>query len=323
MRPPLRHPHSFRRRVRNLFGRQISEIRRSPGREGNCTGREKSRPTGFCRPQRVNSMPSLPTYNRFDVLDIHESNETIETVETAMQNLQSLPSTIPHFPHYPAPRPKLERPLPSKFVIAAMDGNSTSLKLKVALETTDTAEVKSVNVLVDCGATGEFIDRHYAESCGLRLLKLSKPIPVYNVDGTPNEAGFVTEVVDLILRYKNHSERTLFAVSSLGRQKLILGQSWLRKHNPEINWTTGEVRMSTCPPQCCAGCRDEARQEHISNKARIRRKESCSSGPVPEFHHDAEDSDDSRDFIDQDDRIFATGIFPPRPQEDIRASIST
>src|SRR5277367_249793 len=320
MRPPLRRPHSFRRRVRNLFGRQISEIRRGPGREGNCTGREKSRPTGFYRPQRVNSMPSLPTYNRFDVLAIEESNETIETVETAVQNLQSLPSTIPHFPLFSAPRPKWERPLPSKFIIATMDGSSTSLKLKVELETTDTAEVKSVNVLVDCGATGEFIDRHYAKSCGLHLLKLSKPIPVYNVDGTPNEAGFITEVVDLILRYKNHSERTLFAVSSLGKQKLILGHSWLRKHNPEINWTTGEVKMSRCPPQCCAGCRDEARQERISNKARIRRQESCSSGPVPEFHHDAEDSDDYGDFIDQDDRIFATGIFPPRPQEDIRAS---
>ena len=137
-------------------------------------------------------MPLLPTYNCFNVLDIHESNETIETVETAVQNPESLPTTVPHFPQYPAPRPKWERPLPSKFVIAAMDGNSTSLKLKVELETTDTAEVKSVNVLVDCGATGEFIDRHYAKSCGFHLLKLSKPIPVYNVDGTPNEAGFVT-----------------------------------------------------------------------------------------------------------------------------------
>src|SRR5277367_1422953 len=320
LRPPLRYPHSFRRRVRNLLGRQIGKIRRSYGREGSYNGREKSRPTGFCRPQRVNHTPSLPTYNRFDVLAIEEPNETIETVETAVQNLQSLPSTIPHFPLFSAPRPKWERPLPSKFIIATMDGSSTSLKLKVELETTDTAEVKSVNVLVDCGATGEFIDRHYAKSCGLHLLKLSKPIPVYNVDGTPNEAGFITEVVDLILRYKNHSERTLFAVSSLGKQKLILGHSWLRKHNPEINWTTGEVKMSRCPPQCCAGCRDEAHQEHISNKARIRRQESCSSGPVPEFHHDAEDSDDCGDFIDQDDHIFATGIFPPRPQEDIRAS---
>src|SRR5271155_6177601 len=138
-------------------------------------------------------MPSLSTYNRFDVLAI-QSNETIETVETAMQIPESLPIPIPPFPQYPASRPKWEKTLLSKFIIAATEGNPTSLKLKIELETTNTAEVKSANALVDCGATGEFIDRHYAKSCGFHVLKLSKPIPVYNIDGTPNEAGSVAEV---------------------------------------------------------------------------------------------------------------------------------
>jgi hypothetical protein len=39
-----------------------------------------------------------------------------------------------------------------------MKEKTNSLKLKVELETTDTAEVKSANALADCGATGEFID---------------------------------------------------------------------------------------------------------------------------------------------------------------------
>src|SRR5271155_3176055 len=78
--------------------------------------------------------------------------------------------------------------------------------------------------------------------------------------------------------------------------------------------------MSRCPPRCCAGCRQEARQEHISRKAQIRQKESCSSGPTPEFHHDAEDAEDTEDSLDQGDQIFATGIFLPRPQEGIHAS---
>src|SRR5271156_3515728 len=108
-------------------------------------------------------MPSLPAYNHFNVLDIHEYNETIETVETAVQNPQSLPTPIPYLPQYPAPRPKWERQLPSKFIIAAVEGSFSSLKLKVELETTDTAEVRSTNVLVDSGTTGEFID--YAKSC--------------------------------------------------------------------------------------------------------------------------------------------------------------
>ena len=109
----------------------------------------------------------------------------------------------------------------------------------------DTVEKKSSASLVDCRATGEFIDRHYAKS---NRFKLSQPIPMYNIDSTPNEASSITEVVNLILHYKNHSERTTFAVSGLGKQKLILGHSWLRKHNPEIDWITREVKTSRCPP---------------------------------------------------------------------------
>jgi len=165
--------------------------------------------------------------------------------------------------------PKWERRLPSKLVIVSAEDGSTSLKLKVELETTDTGEVKSVNSFMDSRATGEFINRHYAKSNQLHTWKLSKPIPVYNVDGTLNKAGSITEVVDLILRYWNHLEQTLFAVTGLGKQKLILGHSWLRKHNPEIDWVTGEVKMSRCPPQCCSGCRDEAQVERIAQKAEI------------------------------------------------------
>jgi len=59
-----------------------------------------------------------------------------------------------------------------------VEDSSTSLKLKVELETTDTGEVKSVNSFVDSGATGEFIDCHYAKSNRLHTWRLSKPIPV-------------------------------------------------------------------------------------------------------------------------------------------------
>ena len=138
------------------------------------------------------------------------------------------------------------------------------LKLKVEIKTTDTAERKSVTALLDSGSTGECIDRDYAKSCRFNLVKLAQPIPVYNVDGTPNEARLIMEVVSLILRYKNHSEQTTFCVTGLGKQKLILGHSWLRKHNPEIDWNTGKVQISRCPPRCCSGCQDELRQEQIT-----------------------------------------------------------
>jgi len=36
----------------------------------------------------------------------------------------------------------------------------------------------------------------------------------------------------------------------LGKTEIILEMPWLAAHNPEINWKTGEVKMTRCPPLC-------------------------------------------------------------------------
>ena len=147
---------------------------------------------------------------------------------------------------------------------------------------------------------------------------------MYNVDGTPNEAGSISEVVHLILHHKNHSEQTTFAVTCLSKQKLLLGHSWLWNHNPKIDWNKGEVKMSRCPPCCCSRCRGELCQERIIRKAEARRMDVCSAGPMPVINHDSKDFEDSDPeetpvFIEEGDRILATGLLP-HPSMDIRAS---
>jgi predicted aspartyl protease len=110
------------------------------------------------------------------------------------------------------------------------------------IESTDTAVKRCTQALIDCGATGCFIDIKWAKLNNVPTRPLSKPIPVYNVDGTANNAGAITDIADIILRYENHSERTQLAVIYLGKQSLILGYNWLRNHNPEINWQTKDSR---------------------------------------------------------------------------------
>jgi len=39
-------------------------------------------------------------------------------------------------------------------------------------------------------------------------------------------------------------------VYDLGRTEVILGIPWLVAYNPEINWKTGEVKMTRCLPLC-------------------------------------------------------------------------
>ena len=207
---------------------------------------------GFFLLQRVNSTPLLSYHNHFSVLPTCSVNETAEpSIDVQNPISENLIIVLMEITRNRCS--KWEWQLPSRLVIASAEDSSTSLKLKVELETTDIGEVKSVNSFIDSGATGEFINRHYAKSNQLHTRKLSEPIPVYNVDRTLNEAGSIIEVVDLILRYWNHLERTLFTVTGLGKQKLILGHSWLWKHNLEIDWVTGEVKMSRCPPWCCVG----------------------------------------------------------------------
>jgi hypothetical protein len=61
------------------------------------------------------------------------------------------------------------------------------------------------------------------------------PIPEYNIDGTQNEARSICEVVDVILHYKDHSEWVQFAVMGLRKQNVILGYTWLKKHNLKVD----------------------------------------------------------------------------------------
>ena len=100
-------------------------------------------------------------------------------------------------------------------------------------------EEVNTNALVDCGATGDFIDEHFVERSKIPTRKLSQPILVYNVDGSLNEAGSITKVTDMIMTYKGHSDQILLAVMQLRKQDTILGMTWLKKHNLEIDFTTG------------------------------------------------------------------------------------
>jgi hypothetical protein len=62
------------------------------------------------------------------------------------------------------------------------------------MQTLNTGEVVASLALLDCGATSLFINGNFLKVKNLMMRKLSQPINVFNVDGTPNEAGKVSEV---------------------------------------------------------------------------------------------------------------------------------
>jgi len=194
---------------------------------------------------------------------------TIEDPNTIDSELVDAPPLLP-LPPALLHKPKWERRLPKLLSISALDARGTFLLLPVEIGTTDTSELHSVKALLDSGATESFIDRDFIRSKGINTWTLSCNIPVFNVNSSPNEAGQISEVVDVLLRYKTHSERMLLAVSGLGKQSLILGYNWLKDHNPKIDWEKGEVEMTHCPLRCegrRALWKEQTRQKRIELQA--------------------------------------------------------
>ena len=102
--------------------------------------------------------------------------------------------------------------------------------------------------LIDSGAGGKFINREYAELLGLPTQKLNRPVTARNVDGTVNKAGTITSYVDLPLKVDGRTVNTQLLITELGSQRIILGFPWLREHNPDINWQTGEFKWRPLRP---------------------------------------------------------------------------
>jgi len=201
----------------------------------------------------VISVPQSPV-NKFTVLTIEDPN----TIDSELVDaLLSIPLVLALL-H----KPKWEKRLPKLFLISALDAQETSLLLPVEIGTTDTSKLHSVKALLDCGVTGNLIDRDFVCLKGMNTWTLSHNIPVFNIDGSPNEAEQISEVVDVVLHYKTHFKRMLLVVSRLRKQSLILGYNWLKDYNPRIDWEKEEVEMTHCPLWCEGGCALQKEQTH-------------------------------------------------------------
>jgi hypothetical protein len=249
--------------------------------------------------QQVNSTPLLQSVNRFACL-AEESinvNNTSDGAPEPVEGIQIAPKPTPHHRV-----PKWERQLPKRYVVASTP-SPKSLHPKVELQTTDTGEVLATNALLDCGATGFFIDTEYVKQKRLTVRNLARPILVYNFNGTLNEAGAISGIVDIVLWYKGHSEHAQFVVTSLGKQDLILSYTWLCEHNPEVDWQTNAVKMSHCPAKCHT-CTEEVKAEKQEKQQEACRAQACCTGPTPSVDdnlHDIPDLVPDLDDTDCDD----------------------
>jgi len=122
--------------------------------------------------------------------------------------------------------------------------------VKIGLERIDTQEGITVEALLDSGAMGLVMSSEFAKKQGFKLKKLERLMQVRNVNGSFNREGPIENTVEVNIYYKGHTERTEIDVIGGQKWSVILGMPWLARHNPEIDWRTGEVKMTRCLDEC-------------------------------------------------------------------------
>ena len=109
--------------------------------------------------------------------------------------------------------------------------------------------------MLDCGATGNFINSTFASKYNIPLVRKARPIPLFVIDGTPISSGGITHSsVPLLLQFSTpirHEETSTFEIIPMNFP-VILGLPWLQKHNPQVSWDTFSLRFDSafCKKHC-------------------------------------------------------------------------
>jgi hypothetical protein len=133
------------------------------------------------------------------------------------------------------------------------------------------------NLLINSGATKNFVDEQEAKRLQLPTEKLNQSIRVTLIDGNDSIAGLITHTTLLQLLFEDGTEQIeKFYLMKIDKEHpWILGYDWLRRRNPEINWSEPSIILDRNQEKARAirlfETRDQASNcsENISNKENL------------------------------------------------------
>lgn len=127
-------------------------------------------------------------------------------------------------------------------------------QITFALSTNLWVKGKKVQIvaLVDSGANTTFISKKVVKTNNLETIKLAKPYGLINADGTKNKGGIVTHYLNALIEIGSHKSTSKLIVADIGDNDVILGFTFLREHNPSIDWRNGDWLFDRCPETCQA-----------------------------------------------------------------------
>jgi len=96
-------------------------------------------------------------------------------------------------------------------------------------------------VLINTGATQNFLSHDTAKRLGLTWKENDMPKPVTNADGSKCGTGMITLYCDIPIKLDNLWKEERFYKAEMGTDQVVLGIPWLANFKPMINWTMGTI----------------------------------------------------------------------------------
>ena len=121
--------------------------------------------------------------------------------------------------------------------------------VKIGLERIDTLKGVIVETLLDSEVTELVMSSEFARKQGFKLKKIERPIYIRNVDRSFNKKGPIEHTIEVNIYYQEYRKRTEIDIIREQKWSVILGMLQLAHHNPEIDWRTGEVKITRCPEE--------------------------------------------------------------------------
>jgi transposase InsO family protein len=114
-----------------------------------------------------------------------------------------------------------------------------------------TLEDKTTSGLIDGAASACFMDEELAHDHGISLVRKTIPTEVRVIDGRKlDPILYETLPIRMTCTETGHTETLSFNIIQSPHYKVVLGLSWLKIHNPFIDWRNMTLTFRSCPTTC-------------------------------------------------------------------------
>ncbi len=157
--------------------------------------------------------------------------------------------------------------------------NQRQVKVEVGIHAKD--HQADIHALLDSGATDNFVCPAIVKHFNLPIYTLPDPKIIRNVDGTKNSIGSIHTATNLTVKYDGNEVLQRFFIIELGGDSMLLGMPFLAAHNPDVNWSKGQLEGKVSAHTADAHLWTPHRQHHYLRFLHIEARDRERTTEVP------------------------------------------